>query len=333
VPGNRTTMVLVPILAAAGMTIPKTSSRSITSPAGTADTMEVLCPVSFSAKKMSEIVNKVGACIAWGGAVNLAAADDKLIKLRHPLSLDPEGMLLASILAKKSAVGATHVLIDIPVGKETKIKTIAEANHLKREFIKIGKKIGMHIHVMISDGDEPVGSGIGPALEARDVLWLLKRDARRPMDLERKSVYMATRLLHIAGLKNAKQMVLDILDSGAAYSKMRQIIEAQGGNPDIEPDNIHLGKYRYTFKAKKSGTIMDIDNVTINKVARVAGAPEDKGAGVYLYKHERQIVKKGEPIFTIFAESEKKLEFALHILGKIGGIVIDGYSVKPKDEY
>jgi AMP phosphorylase len=162
VPGNRTTMVIVPIIAAAGLTMPKTSSRSITSPAGTADSMEVLAPVSLTLEKMKKVIMKTNTCIVWGGAIDLAAADDKLIKLRHPLSLDPEGMLLASILAKKAAVNSTHVLIDIPLGKDTKIKTKKRANHLKRLFIKIGKRLGMKIHVILTNGEEPIGNGIGP---------------------------------------------------------------------------------------------------------------------------------------------------------------------------
>ncbi len=322
VPGNRTSMILVPIISAAGFVMPKTSSRSITSPAGTADTMEVLAPVSLSIEKMKKVVQKTGGCIAWGGAVNLAAADDKLIKIRHPLALDPEGMLLASILAKKAAVNATHVLIDIPVGKDTKIKNLKQARHLEKKFSTIGRKMGMKIHVTVTDGTEPVGWGIGPALEARDALRLLKRDSRRPMDLEKKVVKMAVKLLHIAGVKNAKKKIMEILDSGLAYEKMKEIIKAQGGNPDIEPEKIPLGKYTYTFKAKKSGKIMDIDNITIAKVARVAGAPKDKGAGIMLHKHETNKVKKGEPVFTIYSENKKRLKFALEMLGRIGGISI-----------
>ncbi|MBW2966610.1 AMP phosphorylase [Candidatus Woesearchaeota archaeon] len=324
VPGNRTTMVLVPIIAAAGLTMPKTSSRSITSPAGTADTMEVLAPVSLSLDKMKKAVSKTNACIVWGGAIDLAAADDKLIKLRHPLSLDPEGMLLASILAKKAAVNSTHILIDIPLGKDTKIKTKKQAKHLKRLFVKIGKKLGMKIYVILTDGSEPIGNGIGPALEARDILWLLKRDPRRPMDLENKCISMAIKMLEITGIKNAKQKVIEILDSGQAYGKMREIIKAQGGNPNIDPDKIKLGKYFYTFKAPVTGKITDVDNFTINKIARIAGAPVDKGAGIYFYnKHEGQKIKKGEPLMTIYAENPVRLKYALNILKRIDGVKIE----------
>lgn len=330
VPGNRTTMILVPILAAAGLTMPKTSSRSITSPAGTADTMEVLAPVGLGLEKIRTVVEKTNGCIVWGGAVDLAAADDKLIRVRHSLSLDPEGMLLSSILAKKAAVNSTHVLIDIPLGRDTKIKTRKEAMHLKREFIKIGKKLGMKIKVIITDGTEPIGNGSGPALEARDALYILMRDERRPLDLEKKSVMMAGLIMNMAGIKNGKRLAQKILDSGAAYEKMREIIEAQGGNPDIIPDDIKIGKYSYTYKAPKAGKIYDIDNFTISKIARIAGAPRDKGAGVYLYKHEMQKVKKREPVFTIYADNKVKLEYALNILRRIGGVRIDhsGFIIK-----
>ncbi|MBW2977726.1 AMP phosphorylase [Candidatus Woesearchaeota archaeon] len=323
VPGNRTTMLVVPIVAAAGFTIPKTSSRSITSPAGTADTMEVFAPVALSVEQMKHVVKKTNGCIIWGGGVNLAAADDKLIRLRHPLSLDPEGMLLSSILAKKAAVNATHVLIDIPIGRDTKIKTRSHALKLKKSFKKIGKKLGMKIRVVITLGSEPIGNGIGPALEAKDILYILTRDEKRPIDLERKCILIASQLLQMVGVRNARKKVIKILESGKAYEKMKEIIKAQGGNPNIKPDQIHVGEHSYTFKSPKSGIISDIDNFTINKIARIAGAPKDKGSGIYIYRHQGDFVKKGDKIMTIYAENKIKLNYALNILRKIGGIVID----------
>jgi AMP phosphorylase len=180
VPGNRTTCIVVPILVAAGYCVPKTSSRSITSPAGTADTMEVLCNVNFDIDSIRKIVDKTGGCMVWGGAVNLAPADDKIITVEHPLSVDAEGQLLASILAKKGSVSATHVLIDIPIGRGAKVKRIDKAKHLKKQFLKIGRKIGMKIHVIITDGSQPIGDGIGPGLEARDVLLVLQNHKDDP---------------------------------------------------------------------------------------------------------------------------------------------------------
>jgi len=314
VAGNRTTMLIVPIVAAAGLTMPKTSSRSITSPAGTADTMEVLAKVSFPAKKMAQIVRKTNGCIVWGGAINLASADDKMIKVRHPLSLDPPGMLLASIMAKKSAVGATHVLIDIPLGKDTKIKSRAKARKLKKDFIRLGRKIGMKIKVIITDGTEPIGNGIGPALEARDVLKVLMNKHDAPKDLRKKALFMAGLMLKMGCIKKPHEKAREILDSGLAFKKMKQIIKLQGGKCNVKPEDIHVGRFSYNLKAKKKGKIYDINNALISSLARIAGAPKNKGAGIYLYKHEFEEVEKGEKIFTIYAENKKRLKYALRFL-------------------
>ena len=202
--GNRTTMIIVPIVAAAGFTIPKTSSRSITSPAGTADTMEVLAHVSFGIKKMKRIVEKTNACIVWGGALNLAPADDRIIRVERPLSIDAESQLLASIIAKKESVSSTHIIIDIPVGKSAKVKSRNEAVALKRKFEEIGKRLKKKIRVLITDGSEPIGNGIGPCLEARDILKVLRRENDRPVDLEKKSVNLIRHaaILRINQLKN-----------------------------------------------------------------------------------------------------------------------------------
>jgi putative thymidine phosphorylase len=311
VPGNRTTMIVVPICVAAGLKFPKTSSRSISSPAGTADTMEVLAPVAVPIKKLRNIVHEVGGFIAWGGGVNLATADDKLIRLRHPLSLDPEGMLLASILAKKSAVGATHVLIDIPIGPHTKITSHKKAEHLKNQFMILGKTLGMKIHVVMTDGREPIGHGIGPNLEARDVLWLLKNDPRAPQDLRKKALFMAVEIMKMAGLKNPEETARTILDSGFAFKTMQAIIKAQGGDPHINPDRIPVGKFSCRYTAKKTGTIHAINASEISRIARVAGAPQDKAAGMYLFHHIGTKVKKGETLFVVYSDSDEKLKYAV----------------------
>ena len=309
IPGNRTTMVVVPIIAAAGYYIPKTSSRSITSPAGTADTMEVLANVTFPIKKMKEIVLKTNGCIVWGGSLNLAPADDKIIAVERPLEIDAESQLLASIMAKKHSVSSTHILIDIPIGKDAKAKNMFEALKLKKEFEKIGKRLKKHVKVLITDGQQPVGNGIGPALEARDVLWLLKRDPRRPLDLEKKCLMMCAAIFNMIGLKDGYKKSLQILNSGKAYQKMLQIIKAQGGK-EIAAEDITIGKYFYDILSTKSGRINSIDNLLISRIARIAGAPNDKGAGIYLYKHIANRVKKGEKLFTIYSESRHELEYA-----------------------
>ncbi len=311
VAGNRTTPIIVPIIAAAGLKIPKTSSRAITSPAGTADTMEVIAPVIHNKEKMQKMVHKNGGCIVWGGAINLAPADDKIIQVESPLSIDAEGQLLASILAKKGSVGSTHVLIDIPIGNQTKITSAKRAKHLATLFKRIGKKIGMHLEVIITDGNEPIGNGIGPALEAKDVLKVLQRSDTRPLDLEKKSVEMAGKMLEMAKItNNGKRLAQEILDDGRALKKFKEIIKAQGGKSSIKSSDIKVGKYTYTYKASKEGKVKDLNNKAIAKVAKVAGAPHDQGAGIYLHVHEGDMLKKGQTILTIHADNKEKLQFA-----------------------
>ena len=322
IPGNRTTMVLVPIIAAAGFAMPKTSSRSITSPAGTADTMEVLADVTFPISRMKKIVEKTNGCIVWGGSLNLAPADDKIINVERPLEIDAESQLLASIMAKKQSVSSTHILIDIPIGNGSKIKNRKEALHLKQHFEEIGKKLGKHVKVLITNGKQPIGNVIGPALEARDVLWLLKRDPRRPLDLERKCILMASEIFKMLGMNNGRKKALEILNSGKAYSKMMEIIKAQNGKL-FNPDKIKLGKFIHDFKSNRKGIVKSIDNKIISRIARVAGAPNNKGAGIYLYKHIGSKVKKNEKLLTIYSESREKLKYAKDAVKQHGCFAIN----------
>ena len=182
-PGNRTTMIVVPIVAACGLRMPKTSSRAITSPAGTADTMETLAPVDLDVAHIQDVVERTGGCIVWGGAVRLSPADDVLIRVERPLDLDSPGQLVASVLSKKAAAGATHVLIDMPVGLTAKVRSAAAAALLERHLVDVGSALAMQVRVMRTDGLAPVGRGIGPALEARDVLSVLRREGGAPEDL------------------------------------------------------------------------------------------------------------------------------------------------------
>ena len=318
VPGNRTTMIVVPIVAAAGFTIPKTSSRAITSPAGTADTMECLAKVELSRNKIKQVVRRVGACIVHGGSMNLAPADDKIIEVERPLSIDAEGQLLASVMAKKFSVTANHILIDIPMGKTVKAKNKKDAEHLKHMFELIGKKLGLHVKVIITDGSQPIGYGIGPLLEAEDVMAVLRNEPRAPPDLRHKSLMLAGMLLEMTGkYKNGMQHAQEILKSGKALHKMHQIIAAQGKKP--KPP---LGIHQYQVRARTSGEVQEIDNEIIAKVARIAGAPEDKGAGLFLEKKKGALLKKGDILYTIYAENKSKLDLAVVMAEENTGYVV-----------
>ena len=307
IPGNRTTMIVVPILAAAGLIIPKTSTRSITSASGTADTMEVLAPVIHHKKKIKKIVNKIGGCMVWGGALEIASADDQLIKLERPLNLDPEGVLIASILSKKVAVNSKYVLIDIPVGPQAKINTYKHAKTLKTKFLKMSRLLKLKTKVIITKGLEPIGNGIGPALEAKDVLLTLQN--KGPKDLKNKSIYLASLIMNMAGIKFPKRKARKLLESGKAYEKMVEIIKAQGGKI-TKPAQIKIGPLKRELRSKTSATIKHIDIKELARIAKIAGAPKDKEAGLYIHVKLKDKIKKNQPLITIYSQHEYKLEAA-----------------------
>lgn len=305
VPGDKTTLILVPIIASLGLTIPKTSSRAITSAAGTADRAEVLFPVNLDIDWMERVVQETGGCIVWGGALNLAPADDIFIQIEYPLSIDP--LLLPSIMSKKKAVGAKFLAVDIPTGRGTKIKTIGDATILAKDFIELGNKLNIKTQCLISYGEQPIGYSIGPALEAKEALEVLTGNKNVP-DLIDKVTDIAATILEMTNQKNGKGIAAEVLKSGKAEKKMREIIAAQGGDPEIKPGDISIGDYGIDIKSENSGIVLWINNTSLVDIARAAGSPKDKGAGILLYKKLGDKVKKNEKIFTIFAEKQRKLE-------------------------
>jgi AMP phosphorylase len=312
VAGNRTTMIVVPIIASLGLYMPKTSSRSITSATGTADTMEVLADVTFNIDELRSMVLKANGAIVWGGGMKLAPVDDKLIKIRHPLSLDPEGMLLASILGKKKSVGAEYVTIDIPVGRGVKVPYIERGNDLAKHFISVGDRLGMKIESLITDGAEPVGNGVGAGLECVDVLEVL--GGKGPDDLRHKSLLLAGKLLELCGKADkgtGYKTAENTLMSGKAMTKFREIIELQGGNPKVKISDIPIGSHSHTVTSKVPGSIFHVDNKTISKIARIAGSPKSKGAGVLLHKVRGDRVNIGDKLYTIYSDSETTLDFTI----------------------
>jgi len=316
VPGDKTTLLVVPILASLGYYIPKTSSRAITSPAGTADRAEVLMPVDLTLEEIRRVVLKVGGCIAWGGALRLAPADDKIIRVEHPLSLDP--FLVPSIVAKKAAVGATHVVIDIPVGRGAKVETPREAEHLARMFIEVGGRMGMRVACAITFGDQPVGYAAGPALEAREALRALEGSG--PHDLVDKASSLVGILLELVGVEGGKALALEAIRSGRALAKLREIIAEQGGDPSVRADEIPVGDKRLTVRADRDGIVTWISNTAVATLARLAGAPRDKGAGVELHVKLGEAVRRGDPLLTIYSEHSPKLRAAEEYLE--GAVVV-----------
>jgi len=313
IPGDKATILIVPIVAAAGFTIPKTSSRAITSPAGTADRVESLCPVDLSIDEIKTVVGKTHGCMVWGGALELAPADDIFIQIEYPLAIDP--LLLPSIMGKKKAIGATHIIIDIPAGRGAKIKTTSEAHSLAYDFIDLGKRLGMTVQCAVTFGEQPLGCAIGPALEAREALAAIM--GKSPFDLKDKATSIAGILLEMVGVQDGKQTAQHILESGKAEKKLREIIEAQGGKPQVRPEDIAVGDKRAEITADKEGRILGINTADMARIAREAGAPKEKGAGVLLKAKLGEHVKKNGALFEIYAERDSKLEAALELAKKL----------------
>ncbi len=308
-PGNRTTLILVPIVAAAGCVIPKTSSRAITSPSGTADTMETLAPVDLDSAGVRRVVEREGGCIVWGGAMRLSPADDVLIGVERALDLDSEGQLIASVLSKKAAAGSTHVVIDLPVGPTAKVRSFEGAARLKELLEAVGQGVGLEVRVLLTDGRQPVGRGIGPALEARAACAVLRRAPDAPKDLEERSLTLAAGLLVVAqGLAPdaAALRARELLESGAAWRKFQAICESQGGmrEPPVAPHHAEV-------VAERAGVVVAIDNRRLARVAKLAGAPLAKAAGVEFFAPLDTRVEPGQPLFAVHAEAPGELRYAL----------------------
>ncbi|TND07206.1 MAG: thymidine phosphorylase [Bacteroidetes bacterium] len=308
-PGNRTTPIVVSIAAAAGLIIPKTSSRAITSPAGTADVMETITSVELTLDQIRSIVAQQDGCLAWGGSVQLSPADDILISVERSLDIDSEGQMIASVLSKKAAAGATHVVIDIPVGETAKIRTIEEASRLEHYFTAAGRSIGLEIKVMITDGSQPVGRGIGPSLEAMDVLAVLRNETDAPADLKERALRITGTLLELSGLcQNGEgfNKAASILESGEAFKKFEAICKAQGRF--TEPK---YAGYTEEIKAVQSGEVKAIDNRRLSRLAKLAGAPRSLSAGIKFLAPLGTKVVPGQILFVLYAESPGELEYAL----------------------
>jgi len=325
IPGNRTSMVVVPIVTAHGMLCPKTSSRAITSPAGTADTMEVLAEVELPFDRIAQIVRDTHGCLVWGGKASLSPADDILISVEGPLGIDSPGQMVASILSKKIAAGSTHLVLDIPVGPTAKVRSMPAAQQLRKLFEYVADRLGPHLEVVITDGNQPIGNGIGPVLEARDVMQVLRNDPRAPADLRDKALRLAGRVIEFDPDVRGGQgwrIARDILESGRALQQMDAIIDAQGRRAHAPAP----GAMTHEVCAAGHGTVAAIDNLYLARIARLAGAPQVMGAGVDLLCKVGDAVQAGQPLYRLHASYEADLRFSRAL-----AMGSSGYLVTPVD--
>lgn len=324
-PGGRTTPIVVPIIASAGFKIPKSSSRAITTPAGTADVMEVFCDVSFTKQQIYTIVEKTNGCLVWGGSFKIAPADDEIIRIEEPLLFESYDKILVSVMAKKIAFGASHVVIDIPYGKTMKVHSKKDAEILAEKFESLGKKFDIKVRVNIDHAEEPAANGVGPLLEGRDALKVLEQKEDRPLRLEKRAIDLSATLLTLCledvsetrvkkiskKYKNTTEWAQDLLQSGQALEKFKEIVVAQGGTRHIDSDHLIPGKYSTDIESSKNGEVIEMDSKNITIIARILGAPSEKKAGIFLLKRPTDSVSKKDSLCTLYATSPHKLKEAV----------------------
>jgi AMP phosphorylase len=315
-------MIIIPILASLGITAPKTFSKAITSPAATGECVNVLMNISFKKSEIIRITDKNQACLVWNEGLNLAPANDRIIKVSSPLGMEPYARMISSIMAKNYAMGINHCLIDIPMGPTAKVASMEDAERVAKHFKEVGEYLGIKMDVQITIADQPVGKGIGACLQAREALRILQNHPEQSEDLACKAIFLAARLIVLCGLaptmQKAEKMVIKQLNNGEARKKMSQIIEAQGGkNPKIKADEIQLGKLVYEMKAQQSGTIDKVDMKYLNMIVRTLGAPAEYKAGIYLQKKLGDKVEKGDLLYTLYSESETKIARAKEMLQQV----------------
>jgi AMP phosphorylase len=327
VPGNKITPIVVSIVAAAGLMLPKTSSRAISSACGTSDFVETFCDIEMDAATLKKISEEVGGVLAWGGSMNLAPVDDLVIKVEHPLGINPRAQMLASIMSKKMAIGATHLVIDIPTGGGTKVPTIEVARAYARDFMDLGEKLNIHVECAITYADQPVGSAIGPKLEARECIRILE-GTKHPSSVIEKACDLAGIILEMGGFANGAEKAREILDSGAAMKKFREIVAAQNGNYDISSEDLVPGQYVAEVISQKAGYVHSISNKELVAIAVASGSPSDKGAGLLLMKKKGQRVEKGDVLFQIYGDNKAKVDRARELASKYKPFDIEGMLLK-----
>ncbi len=323
VPGNKITLLIVPIVASAGLMIPKTSSRAISSAGGTADIFETLADVDLSIGEIKEIAEDIGGTITWGGAVNLAPSDDMIIRAEYPLRIDPYPQVLASVLSKKKSAGAEYLVMDIPVGPNTKVEEMELGRKYARDFVSLGEEIGIETSCALSYGGQPIGKAVGPSIEAKEALMALE-GKEVPSSLIEKSTTLAGMVLEQGGIRDGKEEAKKLLESGKALDKMKQIIDRQHGDPEVSSEDIEIGEYSKKIYSDEEGYVDSVNNEEIIKIVRAAGGPNSKKAGMLLNKKKGDKVEKDEKKYTIYSEYESKLKEAVDLANHLKPLKIEG---------
>ncbi len=324
VPGNKTDIIISAIVGAYGLPMPKTASHSLTSCAGVADTFAVLANVEIDDKTFKKLVQENRAAIASYDSLNIAQASKQISAVERQIGLTQQEHIAASILAIKLAAGVTHLLIDIPVGPKARIKSTTEAMRLRKLIEYVGDMLSMEIDVVITDGSEPIGNGVGAVLEARDVMKVLRNKDDAPQDLLEKSLFLAGRLLEFDPKLRGGQgyhVAKEILTSGRALDVINKMIHAQGKAPQPQ-----LGHLTRDIVSNVNGVVEAIDTARINKIGVWAGAGQYAGAGLDLLKKVGDKVEQGETLYRIHSCNSTDFAYANSVVEGYTGYEISGHN-------
>ena len=314
--GDKTTLIIAPLVAACGGKVAKMSGRGLGHTGGTIDKMESIPNLKVSLEQDAFInqVNKIGLAVI-GQSEGLAPADKKLYALRDVTgTVDSIPLIASSVMSKKLASGAQAILLDVKVGSGAFMKNIEDARELAKAMVDIGKGNGRSIKAILTDMDRPLGHAIGNALEIREVIDTLK--GHGPEDLTHECIIMAAHMLvlsHMCDYETALNRVQQALDSGVALERLRLMVDAQGGDSRVIDDEsiLTIGQFTYDVIAPQDGYIthMNTEQCGIASVMLGAGrtvkdGPIDYSAGIVMHKKTGDAVRMGERIATLYASDE-----------------------------
>lgn len=321
VAGKGITPLVVPIVACLdGIVLPNTSTRAITSASATTDMLEVIMPMSFSKEDLEAFILKGNSFMVWGGGLDLAPADDKIIQVQKPIGIESIDKFVASIVAKKIAQGVNYVVFDVPVGKGAKIHTEEEFKKVKSIFERVCSKFGINVIIHRRNVTGIDGNAVGPCLECREFLRIYERDERKSLQLEEDALKMAGDLIELCGKADkggGYKLAREILESGDAFAKLREIIRLQGGNEQVSSNNLEIGGITFECESTKEGVIGNISNKKVFTVCRAMGNPRIKEAGMYFHKKTGDKVKIGDRLVTLYATTDSRLDLGKKVFDDV----------------
>jgi pyrimidine-nucleoside phosphorylase len=320
--GDKTTLIVAPMAAAAGVKVAKMSGRGLGHTGGTVDKLESIpgFQTVLSRERFFEVVNETGLSLI-GQSGNLAPADKKLYALRDvTATVESIPLIASSIMGKKLAAGSDCILLDVKVGSGAFMKTEEDAEELAEKMVAIGRQAGKPTVALITDMDLPLGHCIGNTLEVQEAIATLNGEG--PADLTELSVELAANMIYLAGLgtlSECRKKAEETIRNKSAAGRFAAMVEAQGGDPEVirDPKKLKRAKIQYELKAERSGYLSHMDTEGIGLASGILGAGRetlestiDYTAGIELLKKTGDYVKEQEPLAVFHTSDQKRISAA-----------------------